>query len=272
MEDARSSSPDELFSGHDGPGIITISGANKDIGKSSLVTYLVGHCRDCAAMKVTLHSERPSGKAMVEEKRPVKKRGTDTARMLEAGASPVFWLRTTARDLPEDLAGVFPLLDAPVVIVEGNSVLAHLEPDFAVFIMGSGFDDFKPSAFHAIRKAHTVVVNGETALSAGEIISLEREIKKMNPRAKVVIVSELGRDRAWEIVLSRAAGRIGGGFMSSEVDDKVMEAVKAKADEGRISCAVALKLAEEMKVPAGEVGKAANALDIKIVKCSLGCF
>jgi hypothetical protein len=35
---------------------------------------------------------------------------------------------------------------------------------------------------------------------------------------------------------------------------------------------VALKLAEELRVPPAEVGKAANALDVKIVKCSLGCF
>ncbi|MDD3717570.1 MAG: hypothetical protein PHP28_02765 [Actinomycetota bacterium] len=272
MENARSSSPDGLFSVHGLPGIITISGANKDIGKSSLVAYLVEHCRECAAMKVTLHEERPDGEAVVEEREPVEKKGTDTARMLEAGAFPVFWIRTTARDLPEDLGKALARIDAPVVVVEGNSVLAHLEPDFAVFIMGRGFGDFKPSAFDAIRKAHTVVVNGEESLSGGEILSLEREIKKMNPGAKIVVVSELGRNRAWEIVLSRAAGRIGGGFMSSEMDEKVMEAVKAKAEEGRISCAVALKLAEEMGVPAAEVGKAANALDIKIVKCSLGCF
>ncbi len=60
--------------------------------------------------------------------------------------------------------------------------------------------------------------------------------------------------------------------MADEIDEKVMEAVKAKAEEGRIACAVALKLAEELEVPTAEVGKAANALDVKIVKCSLGCF
>jgi hypothetical protein len=271
MEDTSSPPPGELFSGSGAPRIITISGANKDIGKSSLVAYLVRHCRDCAAMKVTLHEERPPGEAVIEEEQPAAS-GTDTARMLEAGASPVFWIRTTVNDLAEDLGKVFPRLRAPVVIVEGNSVLEHVEPDFAVFIMGSGFDDFKPSAFGAIRKANTVVVNGDAKLSGGEILSLEREIKKMNPGARAVIVSELGRGKAWEIVLSRVAGRIGGKFMSSDVDEKVVEAVKAKAEEGRIPCAVALKLAEEMKVPTAEVGKAANALEVKIVKCSLGCF
>ncbi|MBC7231226.1 MAG: hypothetical protein H5T74_12650 [Actinobacteria bacterium] len=60
--------------------------------------------------------------------------------------------------------------------------------------------------------------------------------------------------------------------MSDGVDERVKEAVKERAEEGRIPCAVALKLAEELGVPALEVGKAANALGIKIVACSLGCF
>ncbi len=207
-EEVRPSSQDGLFSGLDLPRIITISGANKDIGKSSLVTYLVRHCRDCSAMKVTLHAERPPGEAVLEESEPAAN-GTDTARMLEAGASPVFWIRTTTHELAADLREAFSRSQAPVVIVEGNSVLDYLEPDFAVFIMGSGFDDFKPSAFNAIRKAHTIVVNGNRRLRGGEILSLEREIKAMSPKAKMVVVSELGREKAWEIVLSRAAGRVG---------------------------------------------------------------
>lgn len=267
-----SSSPDGLFTGREAPKIITISGANKDIGKSSLAAYLAGHCRSCAGIKVTVHAERPSGEAIIEETDPPTDPGTDTARMVEAGASPVFWVRTTVDDMMAAKEKAWSRLKAPVVIVEGNSVLEHLEPDFAVFIMGSTFDDFKPSAFSAIRKAHTVVVNGQERLGGADMLELEKKVKELNPQAKLVVVSELGRDRAWEIILSRAAGRVGGGLMSDEVQERVREAVRAKAEEGRIACAVALKLAEELKVSTMEVGKAANAEDIKIVKCSLGCF
>lgn len=252
--------------------MITVSGASKDIGKSSLVAYLASHCPSCAAVKVTVHEERVPGEAVIEEKGPAQGRGTDTERMLEAGASPVFWVRTTVRDLPGDLEKVAPLLQAPVVIVEGNSVLEHLEPDYAVFVMGSGFDDFKPSAFAAIKKAHTVLVSGETGFSGGELLALEREVKGMNPGAKLLAVSERGRDEAWRIVLSRVAGRIGGKYMASEVSENVLEAVKGRAEDGRISCPVALKLAEDLGVSPAEVGKAANALELKISKCSLGCF
>jgi hypothetical protein len=271
-EEVRSSLLDELFSGRKPPKIITISGANKDIGKSSLAAYLAAHCRACAGMKVSIHAERLSGDVIVEEVDHPSDSETDTARLLKAGACPVFWVRTTAKDLRDDLEAALSRVEAPVIIAEGNSLLNYLDADYAVFIMGPTFDGFKPSAFEAIKKAHTVIVNGDIELSGADVLKLEREIKKWNPKAKMVVVSELGKQRAWGMILSRAAGILGGEYMSSEVDEKVAEAVKAKAEEGRIACAVALKLAEQLGVPAMEVGKAANALDIKIVKCSLGCF
>jgi len=271
-EKAGSSSPDELFSGREPPGIITISGANKDIGKSSLAAYLAEHCSRCAGVKVSVHDERPQGDVIVEELQPPPESRTDTARLVRAGAGPVFWVRTTRATLMEDLKRVMSRVDTPVVIVEGNSVLEYLEPDYAVFIMGPSFENFKPSAFMAISKAHTVVINGGEKLAGERVLELERKIKGLNPKAKIVVVSEMGKDRAWEIVLSRAVGRIGGECMASEASEKVREAVKARAEEGRIACAVALKLAEDLGVPPLEVGKAANELDLKIIKCSLGCF
>ena len=271
-ESARPSSPDGLFSGRGRPGIITVSGANKDIGKRTLASYLVSRCRACPAMKLTIHAERPPGEAILEEKDPHASPPTDTSRLLSAGARPVLWVRSTREGLEADLREAFSRLEAPVVLVEGNSVLEHMEPDFAVFIMGPTFEGFKPSAFGAIRRAHAVVVNGKGGVPGGKMLELERKIKELNPRAKLVIVSELGREKAWEIVLSRAAGRVGGELMSDEVEEKVKDAVKEKAKDGRIPCAVALKLAEQLGVPTLEVGKAANALGIKITQCSLGCF
>jgi len=270
--DSRPSSPDGLFYGAPRPRIITVSGANKDIGKSSLAAYLAARCRSCAGMKVSIHAERPPGEVVLEEAESGASPATDTARLLAAGARPVLWVRSTRESLASDLREAFSRLEAPVVIVEGNSVLEHLEPDFAVFVMGPTFEGFKPSAFEAIAKAHTVVVNGDGAVPGWKMLELEKRVKRLNPRAKLVAVSELGRERAWEMVLSRAVGRLGGEHMSAEVDERVMEALKEKAKDGRIPCAVALKLAEELEVPTLEMGKAANALGIKIVKCSLGCF
>jgi hypothetical protein len=252
--------------------VITISGANKDIGKSSLAAYLTAHCRNCAGMKISMHEESPTGEAIISESESSSDVDTDTARIYRAGARPVLWLRTIRESLFRDFMEALSGIEAPVLIIEGNSLLEHLDPDYAVFIMGPNFEDFKPSAHTAIRKADTIVINGDSEISGAKLLELEKEIKRLNPKAKMVVVSELGKERAWEIVLSRVAGRVGGEYMSGEVNEKVLEAVKAGAKEGRINCAAALELARELGVPPQEVGKAANALNIKISNCSLGCF
>jgi len=53
---------------------------------------------------------------------------------------------------------------------------------------------------------------------------------------------------------------------------KVLAEVKKRARNGKISCRVALKLADELGVPSRNIGKAANELKIKIRACQLGCF
>ena len=50
------------------------------------------------------------------------------------------------------------------------------------------------------------------------------------------------------------------------------EAVSKKSRKGKMSCAVALKLAAELGVTPKRVGNTCNALKIKIGNCQLGCF
>lgn len=56
------------------------------------------------------------------------------------------------------------------------------------------------------------------------------------------------------------------------MDERVAEAVKAAAVEGRVPCAAALALARRLGVAPSQVGQAANELGIKIADCQLGCF
>ncbi|MFW6161267.1 MAG: hypothetical protein ACODAJ_00775 [Planctomycetota bacterium] len=56
------------------------------------------------------------------------------------------------------------------------------------------------------------------------------------------------------------------------VDERVAEAVRAAAEDGRLACAEALAIAERLEVEPRAVGEAANRLGIKIVACQLGCF
>ncbi|MBF0506765.1 MAG: hypothetical protein HQL09_08005 [Nitrospirae bacterium] len=54
--------------------------------------------------------------------------------------------------------------------------------------------------------------------------------------------------------------------------DRIKELLNERAMDGRLNCPAARQIAEELKVPYSEVGRAANELKIKIKNCELGCF
>jgi len=53
---------------------------------------------------------------------------------------------------------------------------------------------------------------------------------------------------------------------------RVIEEVKKKAVQGRLPCAAARGIAEELGVSYKVVGDAADELNVKITNCQLGCF
>lgn len=48
--------------------------------------------------------------------------------------------------------------------------------------------------------------------------------------------------------------------------------IRAAAPENKISCAAAMRLAEELVISRKDMGKLLNELRIKITQCQLGCF
>jgi len=54
--------------------------------------------------------------------------------------------------------------------------------------------------------------------------------------------------------------------------DEIKERIRAAAPEGRIACAAAFRLAEEMGLSQPLLGDLLNELKIKIIQCQLGCF
>ncbi len=48
--------------------------------------------------------------------------------------------------------------------------------------------------------------------------------------------------------------------------------IKAAAPQGRIPCAAAIKLADELGISRAQMGELLNELKIKITQCQLGCF
>jgi len=56
--------------------------------------------------------------------------------------------------------------------------------------------------------------------------------------------------------------------MGNELETKI----KSSLVNGRLPCAIAFRIAKELKVSPREVGEAANRMSVKISSCQLGCF
>jgi len=58
----------------------------------------------------------------------------------------------------------------------------------------------------------------------------------------------------------------------AQADPNATDKIIQNAENGGVACAVAFKIAEELKIAPSEVGKAIDLLDYKIMKCQLGLF
>jgi hypothetical protein len=55
-------------------------------------------------------------------------------------------------------------------------------------------------------------------------------------------------------------------------EEEIAAKLKEAAKDGKISCALAQKIASENKIPMKQVGNLLNKMKIKIAQCQLGCF
>ena len=58
----------------------------------------------------------------------------------------------------------------------------------------------------------------------------------------------------------------------SETDPRVISALKQQVSAGKVPCAVAFKVASELDVTPGLVGKTADLLELRLEKCQMGLF
>ncbi len=56
------------------------------------------------------------------------------------------------------------------------------------------------------------------------------------------------------------------------VDAELKARIKAAAPQGKIPCAAAFKLAEDLGLTRAQMGELLDELKIKIIQCQLGCF
>ncbi len=228
------------------PLIIGVGGAHSGAGKTAYASLLLRRLKGWGAIKYTKTGLYAS---LIDNQEILATEDKDTKRMLDSGAERVLWVQSP----PSELGDVLPLAveklsDLRGIIVEGNSAIEFLEPDIILFIFGKDSRILKESAEGILEKADALVVEGEPA---GEMRGNGRRFGK-SPDS----------DEKLLLYITKMV----------ETKEKIRVLVQERSRQGKLPCALAREIAEELKVPYKEVGEVSDELGIKISECGLGCF
>lgn len=148
--------------------VVAVGGFSSEVGKTTLVCELLRALPGWEAIKMTRGHYRSCGKdphaccvshllgdePLVRSGRAeTYALGKDTGRYWDAGASNVHWVIVTDGQVEEGIRLALERVDAPGVLVEGNSFLEFVEVDFALMVARAPGGKVKPSARRALRKS-----------------------------------------------------------------------------------------------------------------------
>ncbi len=154
---------------------VVIGGCSRNVGKTSLAVSLIAATRDLewTAVKVTQfghgvcsRSGGPCGCEVATPQCPYEicregglDPGTDTARMLAAGASEVLWVRAALGQLGVAVPALREMLrDKRSVLLESNSIVEHMTPAAYLSVLQCDVDDLKESAARLAPRADAFVL------------------------------------------------------------------------------------------------------------------
>jgi molybdopterin-guanine dinucleotide biosynthesis protein len=161
--------------------LIAVGGFSSEVGKTTLVCELLGALPGWEAIKVTRGHYRSCGKdphaccvshllgdvPLVRSGRAqTYAPGKDTGRYWDAGASNVHWVIATDSQVGDGVRLALERVAAPGVVVEGNSFLEFVEPDFALMVARAEGGKVKPTARRALRKSSALYLSDETGHDA----------------------------------------------------------------------------------------------------------
>jgi molybdopterin-guanine dinucleotide biosynthesis protein len=165
------------------PKTIAIGGFTSNSGKTTLVCELLralpgweaikqtrGHYRSCgkdphACCVSHLLADEPSVRSgRAETYTP----GKDTGRYWDAGAANVHWLIATDAQVEAGIKAALARVNAPGVIVEGNSFLSYVRTDYAIMSVPKNVDKIKPTARRALARVHALYLFTEEENEADE--------------------------------------------------------------------------------------------------------
>jgi len=143
--------------------MVVIGGSGRGVGKTELVCGIVAAFPEFrwTAAKFTGHDHgRPA--PIWEECNPGP--GSDTARYLAAGAHRAFLVTAEAIDLGRRLAQLQAMVGSEAhLILESNSILAHLQPDLCLGVLGGAEAAVKPSFAPFLSRADAFVASTRLA-------------------------------------------------------------------------------------------------------------
>ncbi len=160
--------------------LVVVGGHSRNIGKTSVVCGIIRATPelDWTAIKITQYGHHVCSKGgepceCADPRHPVavsqetgEAPDTDSGRFLAAGARRAFWVRTPGGHLGAALPRLRQILGlAPNVIVESNSLLQFLKPDFCCMVVDGSVQDFKASSQRFLDRADALVATSDSPLT-----------------------------------------------------------------------------------------------------------
>jgi len=248
------------------PLIIGVGGSHSGAGKTTVASMLLselssessnhGAHRRWGAIKCTKTALFTS---LIDDKAILDSKDKDTGKLLKAGAEEVLWVQGPREGIRETVSmAIDRLSHLDGIIVEGNTAIEFSNPDVVIFISDAGGEEIKKaSALRLIKHADIIVFQRG---------SKPHDSDKNVYSARVVYFDPEDRKTGQELLACMDE------VIEERILDRIKHLLKVKAVDGKLTCSAARKIAEELIVPFGEVGKAADELNIKIKNCELGCF
>jgi hypothetical protein len=147
---------------------VAIAGVSSEAGKTTLLCQLLREFPGWEAIKMTRGHYRSCGKdphvccvSHLLGDAPLVRSGfqqtyaddKDTGRYWDAGARNVHWVIVTDDQVERGIGLALERVQAPGVLIEGNSFLRFIDVDFAVLVTGGAHFRIKGSAAWAFQKA-----------------------------------------------------------------------------------------------------------------------
>jgi len=145
--------------------IVVVGGHSRKVGKTSVASALIHGLSEYrwTAIKISSHwhgaiPEKTAPSFSISEETD-RDGNADSSRFLAAGALRSIWVRVGKEGLESAVRHLLPVVQSsPNVIIESNSILRFITPDFYLIVLRYDIEDFKHSARDTLAKADAAVL------------------------------------------------------------------------------------------------------------------